>query len=213
MLASLRKLPEVQFAISEANHSDVESSLRIFNCNQVTFSKENIVRNFWIINMEDTRFMQRAIELALKAESEGNLPVGAVITLEGEVVAEGRSAIWVPRFDATRHAEMEALRAVPADVWSSRGELTVYTTLEPCLMCFGAIMLHGVGRVVFGLSDGYGGASKSFSKLPEFFHDQMKNTQWVGPIMPEECGPLHERLLALEGVAAKRDGGDATQSQ
>ena len=57
--------------------------------------------------------MRRAIELALLAELEGNLPVGAVITLRGEIVAEGRSAIWLPRFDATRHAEMEALRAVP----------------------------------------------------------------------------------------------------
>ena len=61
--------------------------------------------------LEQKKFMHRAIELALLAEREGNLPVGAVIALDSEVVAEGRSAIWVPEFDATRHAEMEALRA------------------------------------------------------------------------------------------------------
>ncbi len=101
---------------------------------------------------EDEKFMHRAIELALLAEQEGNLPVGAVITLDGEVVAEGRSAIWVPKFDATRHAEMEALRAVPTDLWFSSEEMSLYTTLEPCLMCFGSILLHRVGRVVFGSS-------------------------------------------------------------
>jgi deoxycytidylate deaminase len=86
---------------------------------------------------EDKKFMRRAIELALLAEGEGNLPVGTVIALAGEVVAEGRNAMWVPQFDATRHAEIEALRAVRADLWDSSAEMTLYTSLEPCLMCFG----------------------------------------------------------------------------
>jgi tRNA(adenine34) deaminase len=147
---------------------------------------------------EDEKFMRRAIELALLAEREGNLPVGAVITLDGEVVAEGRSAIWIPKFDATRHAEMEALRAVPTDLWSLSEEMSLYTTLEPCLMCFGSVLLHGVGRVVFGSSDSYGGASSVLPHLPPFFQERIENTQWLGPIMPAECDPLHERLLALE---------------
>ncbi len=147
---------------------------------------------------KDRRFMRRAIELALLAEREGNLPVGAVISLDGEVVAEGRSAIWVPKFDASRHAEMEALRAVPADLWISPEEMSIYTTLEPCLMCFGSILLHRVGRVVFGSSDGYGGASSVLSHLPPFFQERIENTEWLGPIMPAECDPLWERLLALE---------------
>ena len=147
---------------------------------------------------EDARFMRRAIELALLAEREGNLPVGAVITLQGEVVAEGRSAIWAPRFDATRHAEMEALKVVPTDLWSLSEEMSLYTTLEPCLMCFGSILLHGIGRVVYGSSDSYGGASSVLSLLPPFFRERFENTQWLGPIMPAECDALHERLLALE---------------
>jgi tRNA(adenine34) deaminase len=148
--------------------------------------------------MDDKLLMLRAIELALLAEKEGNLPVGAVITIDDRVVAEGRSSIWVPAFDATRHAEVEALRAVPSELWDSPGEMSLYTTLEPCLMCFGAILLHSVGRVVFGASDDYGGASPVFSYLPPFFQERLGGTQWVGPIMPAECDPLHNRLLELE---------------
>jgi len=148
--------------------------------------------------MEDEKFMHRAIELALLAEREGNLPVGAVITLNGEVVAEGRNAIWVPEFDATRHAEMEALRAVQADHWESSDEMTLYTTLEPCLMCFGSILLHGIGTVIFGSSDSYGGPGSVLVCLPPFFQEQFENTQWLGPTMASECDPLHERLLPLE---------------
>jgi tRNA(adenine34) deaminase len=143
---------------------------------------------------EDEKFMRRAIELAILAEQEGNLPVGVVITLHGEVVAEGRNAIWVPEFDATRHAEIEALRAVQADLWESSDEMTLYTTLEPCLMCFGSILLHGIGRVVFGSADSYGGPGSVLAHLPPFFQERIENTQWLGP----ECDPLHKRLLALE---------------
>ena len=153
----------------------------------------------------DEKFMHRAVELALLAEREGNLPVGAVIALDGEVVAEGRSAIWVPRFDATRHAEMEAIRAVPAELWTSPEEMSLHTTLEPCLMCLGAILLHGIGRVVFGASDGYGGAGPVLSRLPPFFRERFECTEWVGPTMPRECDLLHERLLALE-KAAREEG-------
>jgi tRNA(adenine34) deaminase len=155
-----------------------------------------LIRSF---AMEDKLFMQHAIELALLAEQEGNLPVGAVIVLNGNVVAEGRSVIWVPKFDATRHAEMEALRAVPQDLWGSSGEMRLYTTLEPCLMCFGSILLHGIGTVVFGSIDKYGGASSILTHLPPFFHERFEDAQWLGPIMPGECDPLHARLLAMEG--------------
>ncbi len=150
--------------------------------------------------LEDKKFMRRPIELALLAEREGNLPVGVVVALDSEVVAEGRSAIWAPEFDATRHAEIEALRAVQADLWESSDEMTLYTTLEPCLMCFGAILLHRIGRVVFGSSDSYGGAGPSLGHLPPYFQERIEKTQWLGPIMPGECDPLRERLRALEGT-------------
>ena len=155
-------------------------------------------------HLKDQGFMRRAIELALTAEEEGNLPVGAVITLDDRIVAEGRSAVWVPDFDATRHAEMEALRAVPKNLWDSAKVMTLYTSLEPCLMCFGSILLHRVGTVIFGAADGYGGASSVLSKLPPFFQDSFNQIQWRGPIMPEVCDPLRKRLLRLEDLKEVR---------
>jgi tRNA(adenine34) deaminase len=152
--------------------------------------------------MESAQLMQRAISLALLAEREGNLPVGAVVTLDGEIVAEGRNAIWVPEFDATRHAEMEALRAVPAELWISSKEMKLYTTLEPCLMCIGSILLHRIGTVVYGSADDYGGASSAFTKLPPYFKERLENTQWEGPSMAAECDPLYDRVMLL--VEARR---------
>jgi tRNA(adenine34) deaminase len=152
---------------------------------------------------KDERFMCRAIDVALRAEREGNPPVGAVITLADEVVAEGGALILLPKFDGTRHAEMEALRAVPEDLWDSAHEMSIYTTLEPCPMCFASILIHGIGRIVFGASDSHGGASCVQSHLPPYFQKRMEETQWVGPIMPAECDPLYDRLLVLLEEAQK----------
>ena len=148
--------------------------------------------------MEDIQYMRQAIELALQAEEEGNLPVGAVITLRGKLVAEGRSRIFTPKIDLTRHAEMEVLKAVPQELWHSAEELCLYTTLEPCLMCLGAILLSGVGRVVFGSVDSYGGAECVRPSLPQFFRERFDALEWMGPILPKECDPLHQRLHMIE---------------
>ena len=142
-------------------------------------------------------FLQRAIELALEAEREGNLPVGAVITLSNKVIAEGRNRIWNPNFDGTRHAEIEALQAVPKALWSQPKEMTLYTTLEPCLMCTGAILLHHIGTVIFGAKDTIGGASGVFGHLPAFLQQELKHTQWMGPALPDVCDKLFSRILRL----------------
>ena len=157
--------------------------------------------------MKSAQFMQRAISLASLAEREGNLPIGAVITLNGEIIAEGRSAIWVPEFDATRHAEMDAIRAVRDTLWNSSRDMKLYTTLEPCLMCFGSILLHRIGTVAFGSADSYGGASSAVSNLPPYFKERMENTRWEGPSMAEECDPLYDRVMLL--VEARRRSADA----
>jgi tRNA(adenine34) deaminase len=154
----------------------------------------------------DRDFILRAIELALLAEREGNLPVGAVIALNGEIVAEGRNAIWVPRFDATRHAELEAIRAVPATLWDSAERMSLYTTLEPCLMCLGAILLHRIGRVVFGASDPQGGVTPAAGSLPPYFRDRLRLTEWSGPNLTAECDPLYLRVAALVKARAAERG-------
>ena len=148
--------------------------------------------------MDDRDFLRRAIELAYQAEKDGNLPVGSLITLDGEIVSEGPSRVYQPSFDLTRHAEMEAIRTLPSELWENPASLTIYTTLEPCLMCMGAILLFGIGKVVFGAADSFGGAKQLEDRLPPFFKGRFESMDWVGPLMPEECNPLHQRLLEIE---------------
>ncbi len=145
----------------------------------------------------DLHHLRRAIELAHEAESAGNLPIGCVICLDDHIVAEGRNAIWVPSDAPYRHAEMEALRALPPELMARRPEMTLYTTLEPCLMCAGAILLHRIGRVVVGAADPYGGAGTTFDRLPTFFREQLATTRWICPAGPEECERLFHRVMEL----------------
>jgi tRNA(adenine34) deaminase len=145
----------------------------------------------------DQLFLRSALRLALQAEEEGNLPVGSVIALDGEIIAEGASAIWQPSFDALRHAEVEAIRAVEERLWPRSPEMTLYTTLEPCLMCTGAILLHRIGRVVYGAEDQVGGVSPALAGLPPYFADRFAETLWQGPALPAECDPLLVRALNL----------------
>jgi tRNA(adenine34) deaminase len=74
---------------------------------------------------QDLGYLRQAIRLAREAQRAGNLPVGAVISLNGEVAAEGKNAIWVPKISPSRHAELEALEAVPPELWSRAGEMTL----------------------------------------------------------------------------------------
>ena len=141
----------------------------------------------------DLQFMHRAVERALEAEREGNLPVGAVIVLDGEIIAEAGASILVPSFHPGRHAEMEALRAVPIDLWPRRRNMECYSTLEPCVMCMGALVVHGIGTVIYGAYDSLGGASSVLAHLPEY-HARSTLPHWIGPVLPVECDPLYVRL-------------------
>ncbi|MCI1017292.1 nucleoside deaminase [Microbacterium sp. C5A9] len=106
--------------------------------------------------------MGRALELAADAASASEIPVGAVVLdAEGRIVAEGRNTREATN-DPTGHAEVEALRAAAAAVgsWNLDGH-TLVVTLEPCVMCAGAILQARVGRVVFGAWDEKAGAAGS----------------------------------------------------
>lgn len=142
----------------------------------------------------DNEYISRAIRLALDAESRGNLPVGAVITLDEIVIAEAGSSILTPIYHPGRHAETEALRQVPSELWPRSREMTCYTTLEPCVMCFGALLLHGVGRVVYGAEDSEGGATAVLGHLPRYYAGGVGVPEWVGPVAPGECDELYMRV-------------------
>jgi tRNA(adenine34) deaminase len=143
--------------------------------------------------MNDQAWLERAFELAIGAEGRGDLPIGAVIVLDGEIISEGASAILVPSFHPGRHAEMEALKGVPEALWPRHRDMSCYTTLEPCVMCFGALLLHGFGRVVFGANDVQGGATRLLTNLPPYYDRPGVVPTWVGPINSALCDPLYQR--------------------
>ena len=147
---------------------------------------------------DDFLFLREAIQLAKEAERRGNLPIGAVIVLDGQIIARGMNTIWRPAIELTRHAEMEAFRSLPSHFQDRCAEMTLYTTLEPCLMCAGAILLYQIGRVVFGASDPFGGVACCLDCLPPYFKQVYLLTQWVGPALPEECDPLYFLVQELE---------------
>jgi tRNA(adenine34) deaminase len=149
------------------------------------------------ISESETSFFKRSIQLALEAGEEGNLPIGAVITLDGKIVSEGKNTIWYPQYNPNRHAEIEALRNVPGKLWKSSRDMTLYTTLEPCLMCVGAIILHHIGCVMYGSADDYGGASLVFGHTPTYFEDELSRIEWIGPAFAEECDKLFLRVMQL----------------
>ena len=142
----------------------------------------------------DNRYMSRAIRIALEAEQRGNLPVGAVVVLDGAVIAEGGNSILVPVYHPGRHAEVEALRNVPAELWPRSREMACYSTLEPCVMCFGALLLHGIGRVVYGAEDKEGGATAILGHLPRYYAGGVGVPEWIGPVAEEECAELYQRV-------------------
>ncbi len=141
-------------------------------------------------------YLQRAVALALAGEREGNLPVGAILVLDGEIVAEASARTFHPHPHPGRHAEALCLAAVPETIVPRLPEMTCYCTLEPCLMCFGALVLHRVGGVVFGARDPRGGAVGLIAVLPPYVAAKAAAMRWEGPAWPRVCDPLCERTLA-----------------
>lgn len=134
--------------------------------------------------------MRRALDLARRAEAEGEVPVGALIVAGGQVIGEGWNRPIVAN-DPTAHAEVVALRAAASALENYRlPGTTLYVTLEPCTMCAGAIIHARIDRVVFGATDPRAGAAGSvFDLLPSdgrFNH----STACEGGVLAEECGEL-----------------------
>lgn len=137
----------------------------------------------------DRQFMQQAIEQANLAALAGEVPVGAVLVREGKVIAAGFNQP-ITRHDPSAHAEMQALRQAALSEQNYRlPGSTLYVTLEPCVMCAGAILHARVERVVFGAHDPKTGAAGSV--LDVFSSTQINHqTSTQGGVMSDECGQL-----------------------
>jgi tRNA(adenine34) deaminase len=138
----------------------------------------------------DLKWMQHALDLAQKAEDEGEVPVGAVIVLEDEIIGQG----WnrpISTNDPTAHAEIIALRDAGVNQQNYRlPQSTLYVTLEPCPMCASAIIHARVERLVFGAYDPKGGAAGSvFNLLPP--DDRFNHSLYCeGGVLEQECGEI-----------------------
>jgi tRNA(adenine34) deaminase len=137
----------------------------------------------------DAEYMRQALEHARAAERAGEVPVGAVLVLDGRVVASGANRP-ISACDPTAHAEIEALRAGAQALGSYRlNDTTLYVTLEPCLMCAAALVHARVRRLVFGAFDPRVGAAGSLIDafaLP----GQNHRVDVFGGVLAEECGAL-----------------------
>ncbi|MBR4037596.1 MAG: nucleoside deaminase [Tidjanibacter sp.] len=138
----------------------------------------------------DLFFMQMAISEAKKALEEREVPIGAVVVCRGRVVGRGHNLVETLG-DATAHAEMQAITAATSTLGGKYlKECTLYVTVEPCVMCAGAIAWSQVGRVVYGAAD----PKRGFMRFGrELLHPK---TELTSGVMAEECGALVEHFFA-----------------
>lgn len=138
--------------------------------------------------------MRHAMDLSRCAEAEGEVPVGAVVVRDGEVIGEGWNRT-ITLNDPSAHAEILALRQAGQKMGNYRlPGARLYVTLEPCVMCAGAMIHARVDAVVFGAPDPKTGAAGSvFDTLLDARHNHQPNV--AGPCLGEECGRVLQQFF------------------
>lgn len=138
---------------------------------------------------DDITLMLAATEMARAAEHDGEVPVGAVVVHQGEIIARGNNRV-LRDSDPTAHAEVVAMRAAGAMLGNYRLEgCTLYATLEPCAMCAGAILHARIERLVYAAGDPKAGACGSV--LSVMNHPQLNHkVEVVSGLLAEECGAM-----------------------
>ena len=138
---------------------------------------------------DDAAFMGHALDEARQALLEGEVPVGAVVVLDGRVIGNGHNRP-IASMDPTAHAEVLALRQAAREAGNYRlPGATLYTTIEPCPMCCGAVLHARLLRVVYGAPDPKAGAARSLYRLlddPRLNHEVLV----TGGVRSEECAAL-----------------------
>ncbi len=153
--------------------------------------------------MADADYMRLALGLAGRAQAAGEVPVGAVVVKDGEVVGRGYNAP-ISRRDPSAHAEMLALRDAAQNIGNYRlPGCELFVTLEPCLMCAGAIMHARIARLVYGAADPKTGACGSvldaFAELRLNHHAEV-----VGGVLAGECGARLSDFFALRRLQQQK---------
>lgn len=141
-------------------------------------------------------FMQAALALAANAADNGEVPVGALVVRDGEIIGRGQNSM-IARNDPTAHAEILALRDAARRIGNYRlVDCELYVTLEPCAMCAGAMMHARIARVIFGASDPKTGACGS---VVDLFAEQRLNhhAEVTGGILADTCAQQLKDFFAL----------------
>lgn len=156
--------------------------------------------------MTDEHFLREALELARDAERGGEVPAGAVVVLDGRVIGRGRNSP-ITRNDPTAHAEILALREAAAATGNYRLEgATMYATLEPCVMCAGALVAARVSRLVFGARDLRFGGVRSKFRLAD--SDVLNHRiQIVEGVLGAQCVELMQRFFDSRRLADRGQAG------
>lgn len=160
--------------------------------------------------MTDLIFMRQALDLAQNAWNLGEVPVGAVVVKDGQVVATGFNQP-IGNHDPTAHAEIMALRAAAAILGNYRlPGCEMYVTLEPCVMCAGAMMHARLTRVVFGATDPKTGACGSIVNL--FKQERLNHhAEVTGGVLEQQCSQLlkdffaERRLMQQQAMRLSRE--------
>lgn len=138
---------------------------------------------------EDKYWIKKAIQLAIKAEKSGEVPVGAILVSNDKIISKGFNSP-ISKCDPTSHAEIVAIRKAAIKIKNYRlPNTTLYVTLEPCAMCVGAILHARIKRLVFGAYDPKSGAVASVFRLLD---EQCLNhrVEYCGGILADECSAL-----------------------
>lgn len=139
---------------------------------------------------EDEKYMRMALDEARRAAEMGEVPVGAVIVTHGRVIGRGHN-LTETLTDVTAHAEIQAITAAAQTVGGKYlPDCTLYVTVEPCLMCGGALGWSQIGRVVYGASDPKRGCSTFTDRA---YHPR---TQVEGGVLADECGELMKSFFS-----------------
>ncbi|EGR4151389.1 tRNA adenosine(34) deaminase TadA [Vibrio cholerae] len=166
----------------------------------------SVILSASLFSAQDEQFMRQAIALAAQAEAQGEVPVGAVLVRDGEIIAEGWNGS-ITNHDATAHAEIEVIRKAGKALSNYRLlDTTLYVTLEPCPMCAGALLHSRVKRIVYGAPDLKAGAAGTvldlFSSQAAYHYATVEKG-----LLEEECRAQLQAFFQRrrKEIKAKRD--------
>ncbi|EGR0142251.1 tRNA adenosine(34) deaminase TadA [Vibrio cholerae] len=166
----------------------------------------SVILSASLFSAQDEQFMRRAIALAAQAEAQGEVPVGAVLVRDGEIIAESWNGS-ITNHDATAHAEIEVIRKAGKALSNYRLlDTTLYVTLEPCPMCAGALLHSRVKRIVYGAPDLKAGAAGTvmdlFSSQAAYHYATVEKG-----LLEEECRAQLQAFFQRrrKEIKAKRD--------